>query len=429
MTQESVHSLLSPSGADTWTECYAAPTFVKHLASYNLIAPDSKDPESPSNEGTRAHLILSTALENGVVAEEARHMLPKEERQYTTEEMADAVQVAVDLVADYLDEFPDAEILIETKVNTEPYTGTHDTDGTADIIMVSRKGRTIIVIDYKHGDGVAIHVEKSNQIPLYGLGALAEYKESDFKKIRMVIVQPRHRDVPPVQELEESIKKFVLRADEYLSAASIAGKPKAWMHEKNYNPGEKQCKWCDAAPHCEALSNYMLKMAVKDWEEDDYGPIEPENLIGPINKPQLRVFVQNNLGLFRDWLNRIETDNTEYLLKGYKLPGYKLVHARTKRKFRDEITPNVLAKALQCKPADVRKTSLVGIGEAEKIAVKRGTLERMQDLVIKPIGNPIIAPEDDRRTEYVLFDDDDETDDYDDIFDLDDDDDEDDIFD
>ena len=415
------HHRLSPSSSDTWVPCPASVSFTEHLRSRNIIPQqqDDPDPESYSNVGTRAHNVLAKALEYGEVAEEARYRLPKDEAKRTTPEMADYVQIAIDWVADYLEQWPDTDILVETKVNTEPYTGTHDTDGTADIILINKANRELVVFDFKYGSGVAVHVDNTYQLPLYGLGALSEHKESDFKNIKLVICQPRHRDVPNIQALDIPIRKFVKSANRYMSAATKASKPKAFMVKDNFNPGEKQCKWCDAAPHCEALADFMVALAVKEFDADEGGipgPITQDDLVAlPITSPDKRAFIQQHVQLFQTWLTRIVGDNTDYLLRGGKLEGFKLVYTNKNRTYIPNVSVTRLAKAIRLTPADITEEKLLPMTAVEKLAKQTKRHEAFKKFIHKPIGDPIIAPLNDTRDDYIMFDED-EQEDIEDIF-------------
>ncbi|MCK5018759.1 MAG: DUF2800 domain-containing protein, partial [Candidatus Peribacteraceae bacterium] len=247
------HSILSPSGGDRWVPCPGSVAFIRSLITSGVLGEEEEDddPMSPSNEGTRAHLLLSTSLDNGVCAEEARHIMPEEDLPYITEEMPDHVQGVINWIADYMEENPGTELWVERKVSAEPYTGTKETAGTLDVGLLNFPRKELIVLDFKYGMGVAVHPDDAIQLDIYGLGALAEFNENDFKITTRIIAQPRHPRVDTFQIQRDTTKKFVKRAGKISTAARIALSPGAHLNPLNFEPGEKQCRWCRGSPFCE----------------------------------------------------------------------------------------------------------------------------------------------------------------------------------
>lgn len=397
MSTDSVqHHRLGPSKADRWVNCNASISFEDYLLEKGLIKPEpEEDPMSPSAVGTRVHLILSTALDNGVLAEDARHMLPPEEFERTTEEDADNAQVLINFVADYMEENPETELLVETKVDNEQFTGTKETGGTADVILINKPGREIVVMDYKNGSGVAVYPDQTHQLPLYGLGALEGHDVDDFDTVVLGICQPNHHATKNIELYPVPVEDLIEVAELYHKCAEIALDPEAYTNPATFQPGEKQCKWCPCVPYCEALASYMVGMAVEEFDIKNPEPVDEHDLIGVVT-PEARAFFQTHIDLFKHWLNNISVNNTNYMLEGGTIPGFKLVRKSTKRVL-VETNPKVIARKLNAKIGDITEQKLLPMTKIEKVAKDNGKVDVFNTFVMKPEGDLTIAPQADRR--------------------------------
>jgi hypothetical protein len=89
----------------------------------------------------------------------------------------------------------DGELLVEQSLPIAHITGEEDAEGTGDAVIL--RGDEIIVIDLKFGRGVEVSAIDNPQLMLYGLGALEKFGLlGDFKRVRMVISQPRITAAP-----------------------------------------------------------------------------------------------------------------------------------------------------------------------------------------------------------------------------------------
>ncbi len=80
---------------------------------------------------------------------------------------------------------------------------------------------------------------------------------------------------------------------------------------------------------------------------------------------------------------------------GKRWKGYKLVHGKSNRKYRDEAL--VAAAAKEAGYTDIYRKSLITLTEMEKLMGKKTFSEVLGPLVIKPEGKLTLVPETDKR--------------------------------
>ena len=88
-------------------------------------------------------------------------------------------------------------------------------------------------------------------------------------------------------------------------------------------------------------------------------------------------------------------------LKGYVLPGFKLVEGRSSRKYKD--TEAVIERLIFADyvPEDYLKPAeLKPLTELTKSIGKKAVDKYLSDLIEKPMGKPTLVSEDDPRPEY-----------------------------
>jgi hypothetical protein len=99
--------------------------------------------------------------------------------------------------------------------------------------------------------------------------------------------------------------------------------------------------------------------------------------------------ILDNKKLIESFLNAVENKTFERLLKGEKIPGYKIVEGRSNRKWIDDAE----AKLIEKLGDEAFEKSLIGITAAEKKLNKK----EVNDLTYKPSGKLTMAPESDKR--------------------------------
>lgn len=366
------HAILGASHSNRWMHCPGC-----------IALTDKAPPQQHSSfaaEGTAAHELAELCLKEDFSASHYIGNTTFEGWDVTTE-MAENVQVYLDLITHLREENPAFEIEIEHKFKLDwLYPNMW---GSNDACLSEDFGR-LVVLDYKHGKGVSVEVENNSQLLYYALGA---YHEGDFSEIEIIIVQPRcpHKDGP--------IRSQILTPDELeafaekLKKAAIATKaPDAPLCSGEW------CKFCPAAGICPALEKKVQGLCVTDFKES------------PLPTPQQLTAVQikdvlANAKLIENWIGEVRTYALHTLQTGGEVEGFKLVQKKSNRQWRDkEEVKKVLKKFkkqifVDPKPAllsPVQMETALGASQKDTIA----------QLCYKPDTGSTIASVDDPRREY-----------------------------
>jgi hypothetical protein len=91
-------------------------------------------------------------------------------------------------------------------------------------------------------------------------------------------------------------------------------------------PGEKQCRWCKAAPGCEALKDFANKAA-----QDTFGVVPAPELL----TVEEMATVLDKAATIKVWISAVESHALQQAENGRIPPGYKLVEKRGKKKWRE----------------------------------------------------------------------------------------------
>jgi len=160
--EDKTHARLSPSASKRWMVC---PGSVRLIESLDL-------PETFNRyaaEGTVAHEIHELALlAKGVAADHIGKKMTVDGFEFTVnEEMSDTVQVSLDYVQERIDEHEGwgyrVELKVEVRASLKPLGIPGLDGGTSDVVLLVWDGDTLVeieVIDYKHGQGVAVEPVK-----------------------------------------------------------------------------------------------------------------------------------------------------------------------------------------------------------------------------------------------------------------------------
>ena len=369
----SAHAQLSPSSAVRWMTCPGSVRMCEGI-------PDTSS--DASLEGTMMHTVASHCLSRGTDAAGYVGVTDPETGLILQAEQAQAVQTYVDTVRDIC-ETTGGKLLVEQRLSIWHMTGEEDAHGTADAVILTMD--ELIVIDAKFGRGVAVDAEENPQLMMYAAAAYVEHELAyDFKRVRMMIVQPRLNASPewtiPVTELNEFM-------EEVQFSAELTRQPDAPLV-----PSAKGCQWCRAKATCPAITNRIM---------DDFDTVVPETAD---ERDLARIMA--NADMIEKWVKAVRAEVERRLLAGEPVSGYKLVQGKKgNRQWADPDAAEETLKGMRVKHDQMYDYKLASPTSIEKLA-KAGDVgprqwAKIQDLITQSEGQPSVAPESDKRPALV----------------------------
>lgn len=236
------HHHLSPSSAERWTTCTAAPAYEATLAvePENLFA----------DEGTAAHALAAEML--GIW----QGMPPNGDsarcRGYVQADPQWALPV-LDYV-DYVRGLPGV-LHIEVRCSLDPWVP--GGFGTADAVTWHSPTNTLYVTDLKFGRGVRVDATNNPQLRLYALGAVKTLCCRPDTVV-MTIHQPRLDHVSQERIRYTELLDWAVSTITPAVAAIDSGRT-------TYRPSEKACRWCRGRAVCSARAIVMLELAKESF--------------------------------------------------------------------------------------------------------------------------------------------------------------------
>jgi hypothetical protein len=323
VVEEGRHSKRGASGSSRWLNCPGSINLADKLYDAGTIFPSSN---RAAAEGTAAHLVLSSCMEDGTDAEDMRDMRI-EVNNWTfvvEDEMIAGVQESLDWlrgrIAKAKAEGFEVEVYVERGMEsfTDP-----EVYGTGDVIIHIVNDR-LIIYDFKYGAGITVE-PWSEQNSYYGYLAVENYVDDpdSLKVVESWIGQPRiphangtiRRHVTNVKELTD------WWFGEVLPGIQATRDPHAHLVIGDW------CKWCPAKDHCPALK--------KEGFEFPTG-IDPDH----VTDDELGDLL-NKLDALANLKPSLEAEALRRARNGAKIRHRKLVRKLSRRQFRDTMTfPN-----------------------------------------------------------------------------------------
>lgn len=372
---------LNPSSADRWTTCTASPGFI--LANADKLPPD--DGTKFSQEGTTAHEVAAAMLEGR----------PPRESECPTPIDAEMRMHAWDY-SEYVTGLrkPFSRLLVEKKI---PLWYMPGRNAIVDAAVLNPQDTHII--DYKYGEGVAVHPEELPQAIIYVVSVMKKLPPVGHEfPVSIHIFQPRGRNAAdgPAHvwettwgEIEDIAKDIEATASAILDEY-VGNLPYKTL---KFAPSEKACQWCPAKGFCEARRTALTQDIEALTVIADDAPSLPT--ANTITVTQLAAILKHKDQLVK-WLDDAEEYALNRLKAGGKIDGFKLVMSRGGNRYWTD--PKKAAKLLLegiLKRDEVIEEKVISPAAAEKLIGKLPV--DLFNLVAKPPGYPTIAPEDDKR--------------------------------
>jgi hypothetical protein len=337
------------------------------------------DPGSGSaTEGTMMHTVAARCLNTNTDAVGYIGQTDAQTKLVLQVEQATAVQTYVDTVRGVV-WATGGRLLVEQRVPIWPVTAEGGAHGTADAVVLTDD--ELIVIDAKFGRGVEVDAEENPQLMLYACGVAYEHAlANDFKRVRLMIVQPRLQAAPEWSLSMDALGEFGERARE---AADFTRWPDAELI-----PSPKGCRWCRAKATCPAVRAVVL---------DDF-----DTVVADTAGEDDLARVMANADLIEGWVKAVRAEVERRLLAGEGVRGYKLVQGkRGNRQWGDALVAEETLKSMRVKHDQMYDYKLASPTSIEKLA-KAGDVgprqwAKIAGMITQTEGQPSVAPVSDKR--------------------------------
>lgn len=342
----SLHSVLSPSGADRWSTCVGS------------LAACKGSPPSPNTAasllGSAKHAISEMLLRKGdaymadtlvgqiwYLSADGKDLEVNKSPGCYEFTIDDTFADHVNVYVNYVRSRPGTK-KYEVRLSTAHIFGVEGQGGTADCEHLDFVAREIEIIDAKFGY-VPVSAEHK-QLRIYGGASLTLHDlEGDWDTVRTTIVQP--------QDFAEPIKTHVYtRAEIEAFCAEI--RPKAQTAHvlflspppdllRHLTPSDEACAWCPIAGSCAARSKSIVDLF------EDVTAVTPDTVL--LTDARLALLYAQSADIV-EWAQGIAAEAEARALRGIKLPDYKLIYGRKGNRVFDkdqtEAIEGVLSMAL-----------------------------------------------------------------------------------
>lgn len=399
--QKEEHSIFGASGAKCWRSCPGAPKFVQEQKALGNI-PEEVESEF-AKEGTEAHEWAKKVLRQECL-------------------MSDVPEAFVGPVGAYVDhclELTEEHArgadwkgfqLIEERV---PLFYRPQDEGTVDFAIVTNE--KLIIVDYKHGQGVEVEAEQNDQCMIYAASLAFAHEEefqfTDGTEIEIHVFQPRHFSFNGEAKIWSitwrELKDFCIDIERDYKAA---------CDEENrvLNPSHSACQFCDAAGVCTARAKSKFDPIV-DFD-DESAPLLKITDFKALTSEQI-TFICTNGKAIKKLCDDVAAAEFKRLQAGGEPNGMKLVEGNLgNRAWVDEkaaetflkgqlsaderyqprklVTAPQALKVMKCKVDELSTVAKVKLGLADEETMKKSKTEC---LIHRPTGNPQMVPITDKR--------------------------------
>lgn len=378
------HAELAPSAAHRWIRCPGSVPMSKGIGDTG---------SSYAAEGTWAHKLAEVRLSGreALTEGEIADLVGLTGETYDTAAMSEPVRYYVDYV-----QALGGDLFTEQRLSLTEITGEEGARGTADAVIL--RGSELVIADLKYGQGVKVDAVENPQLTIYAGAAVrtfAPMMDEELQSVRLIIIQPR---LDHVSEWAMTPAELETRLAAISKAAAEARREMAAEDTAEWHlcPGLPQCRFCPARGRCRELARYALTAAGLEELKGTALKLDT-NMIGE---------TLGKLDLIQSWIDGMRQVAEEELLKGHRIPGWKLVAGRAgPRKWGDKAAAD-RALAEKGVPDSLRFVrELISPTQAEKLT-KEGKIteeqwQAVQGEITRSEPKPAVVPESDPREPWT----------------------------
>lgn len=392
--EEKAHALLSASSAKKWIHCPPSARLEESI-------PDTES--SYAKEGTLAHAFCELKLQKLFTdknmtdrAYKGRLKKLQQEPEYAPE-----MDGFTDEYADYVSGVAfgcqgTPFVAVEKRLDYSPWAP--EGFGTGDCVIIY--GQDLHIIDFKYGKGVPVKTEKNYQLMLYALGAYNEFGMLfPVKNVHLHIVQPR---IPNSSSWTTTLEELLIWGEQVVKPAA----EKAFKGEGEFSPAdyckgdtENYCKngFCKAYGRCRATMEKNLDLFQKAWDEEQNRKILP-----PLISWEETGALLKKAMFLKSWVQELEKAALNEIVGGGVVAGWKIVEGRSNRSLSD--VDAAFSELVQAgyEEAVLYEKKPITLGALEKVLSKEDRQAILSKYIVKPQGNPTLAPEDDKRPAMTI---------------------------
>lgn len=361
----STHSPTGASGMARWSACPGS------------VALCATVPERPSSSyaerGTQAHAMAADWLETGIPA------------VFDNEEDFLAVAEYVRICNTY--HSPEHQARgAKRGVEYQFQTSIEGMYGTSDYWEYWPHLHHLVVLDYKHGEGVYVSPVENKQLMYYALGVvMTQPWGNEVETIELGIVQPRCMANTDEKALRTwTIDRVKLFEFEIVLKKAIeeTRKPNAPLV-----PGE-HCRFCPAQAVCPAITQQRDIALASDFK----AVVESQAKVYDVRTLAAALDMRETL---KAYLTALDEFAYRELNAGVEVPGYKLVEKRAQRKYKDPVLLENTLKAAGLGSVIYTKPELLSPAQLEKVIPSHKGL--IAEHVVSESSGLTVVPVSDKR--------------------------------
>lgn len=373
------HSVLSPSGADRWSDCPGS------LAACRGI-PEDRTNNYSAALGSAKHTLAEwcvkhskTASEGALAAEFAVHADGHVFK--IDEEFIGHVQFAIDVT----NRLP-GQRMLEVRLDTSEVLGVEGQGGTSDIVLLDYETGTLTVLDYKFGWG-RVAAFKNKQLMIYLCAARRRFGDLfELDKFKLIIVQPALNAVEgedhiyvaaDLDAFEKEIRQKAVIAYE-LYELNDPG-----MTAANLNPTDKACQWCFIAGSCTARARAITAQFT------DASAVDPA-IIDDAKLGELMVWLEDTV---KPFMAAAQSEGYKRALAGKCPTGWGLYEGRAgNRVFMDNYQAEIATTLSMMLGEDMYEPRKLKSPTQVEAALKAANAPNLYTMVEKYVHRPAGKP-------------------------------------